>query len=35
MVFVTSISVGKKYDSKEFIKDWVPGANMDKYILSM
>jgi SAM-dependent methyltransferase len=28
------ISVAPKDESKEFIKDWVPGANIDKYIVS-
>lgn len=28
------ISIEPKDESKEFIKDWVPGANMDKYIVS-
>ncbi|QGQ96618.1 methyltransferase domain-containing protein [Paenibacillus psychroresistens] len=28
------ISIEPKDESKEFIKDWVPGANIDKYIVS-
>ncbi|QYK64166.1 arsenite methyltransferase [Paenibacillus sp. S25] len=30
----TSISIEPKDESKSFIKDWVPGANVDDYIVS-
>ncbi|MEJ3719903.1 arsenite methyltransferase [Paenibacillus polymyxa] len=30
----TSISIEPKDESKSFIKDWVPGANVDNYIVS-
>ena len=28
------VSVEAKNESKEFIKDWVPGASIDDYIVS-
>lgn len=30
----TDISIEPKDESKSFIKDWVPGANVDNYIVS-
>lgn len=30
----TNISIESKSESREFIKDWIPGANMDDYIIS-
>ncbi|WP_410512408.1 arsenite methyltransferase [Paenibacillus sp. BR2-3] len=30
----TNISIEPKDESKAFIKDWIPGANMDNYIVS-
>ncbi|MNC41506.1 arsenite S-adenosylmethyltransferase [compost metagenome] len=30
----TEISIEPKNDSRTFIKDWIPGANVDQYIVS-
>lgn len=30
----TEISIEPKDESRTFIKDWVPGANIDQYIVS-
>lgn len=30
----SNISIEPKDESREFIKDWIPGANMDDYIIS-